>query len=54
MGIIPKHILSGQDLNTTPFNKQTPIGTPIQDDPKWTNDMWEYCSKPHALLCLEQ
>ncbi len=27
VGIIPKHALSGQDLNTTPFNKTAPIGT---------------------------
>ncbi len=27
IGIIPKHILSGQDINTSAFNKTEPIGT---------------------------
>ena len=27
VGIIPKHVLTGQDLNTTAFNKTAPIGT---------------------------
>jgi hypothetical protein len=33
---------------------QTPIGAPNSGDPKWTNDQWEYCSNPHAIVCLEQ
>lgn len=27
VGIIPKHVLSSQDMNTSPFNKTSPIGT---------------------------
>jgi hypothetical protein len=27
VGIIPKHVLASQDINTSAFNKTAPIGT---------------------------
>ncbi len=37
MGIIPKHLLENQDINTTPFNRK-PVGTGPFRFVEWVSD----------------